>query len=317
MNHLESSFAGKNAFWRYLIMIIIVFAATNTIGALPLLLAIGIKTVSDPDIMSELAADPSSLTPLDLDQNINLLLTVFPFVIGLLAFIVLIKPLNNKSTGIVINGTGSFRWNRFVISALIWLALSAIYLFVCIRLDPSNFSINNATLSLIPLIVVAFLLIPFQASFEEILFRGYLMQGFTVLLRNRLFSLVMTSVLFGLMHGLNPEVAAFGFWTMMPQYILFGLIFGVITILDDGIEAAMGAHTANNIFLLVMNTNESSALQSEALFEQHNIYPWTEFTALLIMGIIVIIILKIIFRWKTFPALLSRVEPGILTDQIV
>jgi hypothetical protein len=33
------------------------------------------------------------------------------------------------------------------------------------------------------------------------------------------------------------------------------MIFGVITMLDDGIEAAMGAHTANNIFLCIMVTN--------------------------------------------------------------
>ena len=72
MNHLESSFTGKNAFWRYLIMIIVVFAATNTIGALPLLLVMGIKAVSDPDIITELATDPSNLAPLGLDQNINL-----------------------------------------------------------------------------------------------------------------------------------------------------------------------------------------------------------------------------------------------------
>ncbi len=298
-------------------MVIVIFAATNTIGALPLLLAIGIKAVSDPDIITEISADPSSLAPLGLDQNVDLILTVFPFIIGLLAFLVLIKPLNNRTIKSVVNGTSSFRWNRFVSSALIWLILSAIYLFVCIRIDPANFSLNNATLTLVPLIIVAFVLIPFQASFEEILFRGYLMQGFTVLLRSRLFSLVITSVLFGLMHGLNPEVETFGFWTMMPQYILFGLIFGIITVLDDGIEAAMGAHTANNIFLIVMNTNESSALQSDALFRQHNIYPWTEFTALLIMGILVIIIMKIIFRWKTFPALFARVEPGLSTDQIV
>ena len=46
------------------------------------------------------------------------------------------------------------------------------------------------------------------------------------------------------------------------------------------------------IFLIVMNTNESSALQSDALFRQHNIYPWAEFVALLIMGILAIIIMK-------------------------
>lgn len=298
-------------------MVIVIFAATNTIGALPLLLAIGIKAVSDPDVITEISADPSSLAPLGLDQNVNLILTVFPFIIGILAFFVLIKPLNNRTLKSVINGTSSFRWNRFISSALIWLTLSAIYLFVCIKTNPSNFSLNNATITLLPLIIVAFVLIPFQASFEEILFRGYLMQGFTVLLKNRIFSLVITSVLFGLMHGLNPEVETFGFWTMMPQYILFGLIFGIITVLDDGIEAAMGAHTANNIFLIVMNTNESSALQSDALFRQHNIYPWTEFTALLIMGILVIAIMKILFRWKTFPALFTRVEKDLRTDQIV
>ena len=91
----------------------------------------------------------------------------------------------------------------------------------------------------------------------------------------------MTSILFGLMHALNPEVKEFGFFTMMPQYILFGLIFGIITILDDGIEAAMGAHAANNIFLSIMVTNSSSALQTPALYEQQNIYPWTEFAGII------------------------------------
>ncbi len=77
--------------------------------------------------------------------------------------------------------------------------------------------------------------------------------------------------------ALNPEVKEYGFLTMMPQYILFGLIFGVITILDDGIEAAMGAHTVNNVFICIMVTNKSSALQTPALYEQKNVFPWTEF----------------------------------------
>ena len=77
---------------------------------------------------------------------------------------------------------------------------------------------------------------------------------------------MMTSVLFGLMHAFNPEVEEFGFFTMMPQYILFGLIFGIVTILDDGIEAAIGAHAANNIFLCIMVTHNSSALQTPAVY---------------------------------------------------
>ena len=99
------------------------------------------------------------------------------------------------------------------------------------------------------------------------------MQGFTAVMKNRWFPLVMTSLMFALMHSFNPEVKEFGFFTMMPQYIVFGLIFGVITILDDGIEAAMGAHAANNIFLCIMVTNKSSALQTPALYVQQQYYP--------------------------------------------
>jgi hypothetical protein len=133
------------------------------------------------------------------------------------------------------------------------------------------------------------------------------MQGFAVMVRNRWFPLLMTSLLFGLMHSFNPEVREFGFFTMMPQYVTFGLIFGVVTIVDDGIEAAIGAHTANNVFLCIMVTHESSALQTPAVYEQHNIYPFTELAALVVTGVIFILILKIIFRWNDFSVLFGRV----------
>jgi membrane protease YdiL (CAAX protease family) len=59
---------------------------------------------------------------------------------------------------------------------------------------------------------------------------------------------------------------------MMPQYVLFGLVFGIITVLDDGIEAAVGAHAANNIFLCIMVT--LTLLPSDAaVYEQQNVYP--------------------------------------------
>jgi membrane protease YdiL (CAAX protease family) len=308
MNHLESSFAGKNAFWRYFVMLLVILAATNTIGAIPLFISMAISSASDPQVFSQLAANPNDLSPLGLDPNMGLAIMIFPFIIGLLAFILLVKPLNGRSIGKVINGTDSFRWNRFLVAALVWTVVSAFYLIINLKLDPTNFSVNNKTLSLITLSLISILFIPFQAAFEEVIFRGYLMQGFAVILKNRFFPLVLTSVLFGLMHAFNPEVKEFGFWTMIPQYVLFGIIFGVITILDDGIEAAMGAHAANNIFLCIMVTNESSALQTQAVFEQHVVYPWTELLTMFIMGVLIIFILKWIFKWKDLSLLFTRTE---------
>jgi membrane protease YdiL (CAAX protease family) len=309
MNHLESSFTGKNAFWRYLIMLAALLTATNTIGGIPLLIAMGVRASDNPDIIVQLAENPNNLTVLGLDSNLYLFTMLFPFFIGLITFILLIKPLNNRNLTCIINGTNGFRWNRFLISALVWLIISAIYLYVYIKFEPLNFEVNNRSMiTLVPLILMSVLLIPFQAAFEEIIFRGYLMQGFAVLARNRWIPLIMTSILFGLMHIMNPEVSEFGFGTMIPQYILFGLIFGLITILDDGIEAAMGAHTANNVFLCIMVTNESSALQTPALYRQIEINPWADLISMLFMGILVIIILGIIFKWKGFSVLLKKLE---------
>ena len=293
-----------------------VFIASNTIGALPLLIGLLLKSFSNPSVLSLISANPNDYSVMDFNSNTMLVVMLFPFIAGLAAFIFLVKPLHSRTVREVINGTSKIRWNRFFISLLIWLGLSVIYFIFYLKLDPQNFTINNTGISIITLAIISIILIPFQASFEEILFRGYLMQGFTVLLGKRWFPLIMTSVLFALMHGLNPEVKEYGFLTMMPQYILFGLIFGIITILDDGVEAAIGAHTANNAFLCIMVTSKSSALQTAALYEQHKLYPWIEFGALMVVGIIFIVILKIIFRWKSFSVLFSDVKKPLNSDPV-
>jgi uncharacterized protein len=313
MNHLESSFSGKNAFWRYLFMVLAVLVASNTIGAIPLFISIGLRSGVDPTVSARLAQNPNDLTVLGVSPNTGLVMMLFPFIVALIALVLLVKPLNGRPLKKIINGTDSFRWNRFFISGLIWLIMSAIYLFGYLKVDPTNFSVNNTSLTLIPLIFISVLLIPFQAAFEEILFRGYLMQGFTVLLNNRFFPLIMTSVLFGLMHGMNPEFKAYGFWIMLPQYVLFGLIFGIMTILDDGIEAAIGAHAANNVFMCIMVTNDSSVLQTPALFVQHNVYPWADLCSMLFMGVLIIVAMNMIFKWNNF----SEIFGWVNRDKIV
>ncbi len=316
MNHLESSFTGRNSLWRYVVMFVAVLLASNTIGAIPLLIAYATRAAANPEVISEIASNPGNLGVLGLDPNLGLFVNLFPFLAGLVIFIILIKPLNGRSFFATINGTGKIRWNRLLVSGFIWLILSAVYFFIYLKLEPSNFTLENTSSTLLVLIAVSVIFIPFQAAFEETLFRGYLMQGFAVITRNRWIPVLITSLLFGLMHAFNPEVKEFGFFTMMPQYVLFGLIFGIITVLDDGIEAAIGAHATNNVFLCIMVTHSSSALQTPAVYQQQTVYPWTEFTALLVTGIIFIVLLRIIFRWGSLSVLLSRVgKPG-APDQV-
>jgi uncharacterized protein len=309
MNHLESSFIGKNNWWRYVIVFVAIFALTNTIGAIPLLISIGISTANDPSILEKISANPNDLSVLDLDPNVYLIEMIFPFIIGLIAFVLLLYPMNGKKFNQVINGNGTFRWKRLFGSAIVWTLFSAIYLFASKKLDPSNYSLLNTSKTLIPLILISVLLIPFQAAWEEIIFRGYLMQGFAVLMKNSWTPVIFTSILFALMHVINPEVKEYGFWSMMPQYLLFGLIFGIMTVMDDGVEAAIGAHAANNAFLSVMLSNKSSVLQTPAVYEQHVYNPGIEFLEMLAMGIVILVIMKLLFKWKGFSLLFRKVRP--------
>lgn len=295
-------------------MFAVVLIVSNTIGAIPLLIAMGLKSGSNPQVFAQFAANPNDYSVIGLNPNLTFIMVIFPFIAGLIAFILLAKPLNNRTLRTTINGTGKIRWSRFFISAAVWMLLSAVYLIFYMKLDPANFQLNSRTGSILIISVISVIFIPFQAAFEEVLFRGYLMQGFAALVRYRWFPVIMTSLLFGLMHAFNPEVKEFGFFTMMPQYMVFGLIFGLVTIFDDGIEAAMGAHTANNVFLCIMVTSESSALQTPALYQQFNIHPWTEFTGLIVTGIIFLLALKTIFRWKDLSLVFEKVGVKNLTQ---
>jgi membrane protease YdiL (CAAX protease family) len=333
MKHIQNSFTGKNSAWRYFVMIGAILLATNSIGAIPLLIGYGIKMVTNPEVITQLAADPQNLSILGYSENLTFFMMVFPFLAGLGAFYFLVKPLHQRNFLQTVTGSSSIRWTRFLVSALVWILFSAAYLFIYKGIDPSIFRLNNTSVTLLNLAILSLLLIPFQATFEEVLFRGYLMQGFTYLAggesRNPikrivvtfagrlLFPLLMTSLLFSLMHAWNPEIKEYGFLTMMPQYLVFGLLFGIITILDDGIEIAAGAHTANNIFLSIMVTNTSSTLQTPALFEQLEIHPWTEFWALLVTSALFFLIMKSFYRWSDIPVLWRKIVPGKNIDQTV
>jgi len=309
MKHLEYAFKGNNSLWRYAVLIFAVFIAANSVGAIPLIVGFAIRTVSDPDAVSRLASNPNDLSQLGFDPNTTLVMLLFPFLAGFVAYILLIKPLNNRTLTGTINGNSTIRWKRIFISALVWIIFSAVYLIAYKGIDPSNFRINNTSVTLLYLIIISILLIPFQASLEEVIFRGYLMQGFAVLLRNRWLPVVITSILFGVLHAWNPEIEEYGFFTMMPQYVMFGLLFGIITVIDDGAEIAIGAHIANNVFLSIMVTNSTSILQTPALFEQLNIDPWLEFAALAITAVAFFIVMKSIYRWENLSIMFKKVLP--------
>jgi len=316
MNHLEAVVKGQNSFWRYLVMLVVVFVFSNIAGSIPLFIIMGIKAATG-QFDSSMAKDAYGLLEsLSIGKNMGLFIMLFPFLIMYLSFAVLLRPLHNRNVATVINGGMPFRWRKMLLAALIWLIFMGGALYYSVSSDPGNFTFNPDLSELPMLILISLLFIPVQSAVEELVFRGYLMQGFSLVVRNRFFPLVVTSILFGLLHSVNPEVKAFGFWIMMPQYICFGLVFGIITIIDDGIEGAIGVHAINNIFLSIMVTTESAALQTGALFSQAEIDPWAEFLNMVIMSTVFLIVYKYLSGGKSFGMIFKKIESDEAGNQI-
>jgi hypothetical protein len=100
------------------------------------------------------------------------------------------------------------------------------------------------------------------------------MQQIGIIAKNRWFPLLMTSVMFGLFHSANPEVAKMGFGVMI-FYIGTGFFLGIMTLMDESLELALGFHLGNNIMAALLITSDFSAIHTDAVFK----YSGTENTS--------------------------------------
>ncbi len=153
------------------------------------------------------------------------------------------------------------------------------------------------------LVFFCLVLFPFQIGFEEYLFRGYFMQQIGILAGNRWFPLIVTSVMFGLLHLGNPEVAKMGGITMI-FYIGTGLFLGIITLMDEGLELALGFHFANNFLAATLVTAEYSTLRTDSLYKYVAQESTTSFyhilVPILIAYPIILIILAKKYKWNNW-----------------
>ena len=90
------------------------------------------------------------------------------------------------------------------------------------------------------------------------------MQGLGIYIGNRWMPLVLTSLLFGLLHIGNPEVGKLGYGIML-YYIGTGFFLGILTLMDEGLELALGFHAANNLFTALLVTANWTAFQTPSV----------------------------------------------------
>ncbi|MBI9052944.1 MAG: CPBP family intramembrane metalloprotease [Bacteroidales bacterium] len=306
--YFTKAFLGKNCWWRYIIMIAIVFVVTQ-LGSIPFSIVAAAQALS-----KGLELNSSNLTDfslLGINSNLGLFLMLIPFAAGLIAFILLIKPLHERSITDTLTGRNKFDFSRFFFAIGVWGGLMIISLIVSYNLNPEDYTVQFNPSQFITLFFISIVFITLQATFEEVIFRGYFQQGLAVLTKNTWIPLIVTSVLFGVMHLTNPEVKEYGVALMLPQYITLGLVFAICVIMDEGLEIAIGVHVVNNVLSSLLVTHDSSVLQTPAILKAEVVDPVFSLYELLIFSGIFLFIISYKYKWGSFKKLFAKITPEV------
>jgi membrane protease YdiL (CAAX protease family) len=207
MNFIETGFKGKNDWWMYVLGIVFVFIGTQ-VGSLPLALVAFFKSEGDLEAFNE--AGKEGFMNMGIDSNVFLFLMIVSFAVGLFGLYLVVKFIHKKKFKWIVTSRDQIDFKRVLFGFVSWGIVSATILCIGIYLEPELYVWNFKPLPFFILLVISLLFLPIQTSTEELLFRGYLMQGLGVLVKNKWFPLLFTSTIFGLLHMANPEIDKIG-----------------------------------------------------------------------------------------------------------
>ena len=240
----------------------------------------------------------------------------FVFLVGPLSVMCLgllfwVKFVHQQSLTSFTTSRSKIDWRRVFFSFTLWGIFLAATITISFYNNPENYVYNFKLIPFLIFFFLAIILIPLQTSFEEYFFRGYLMQGLGLATKSRCFPFIFTSLTFGLMHIANPEVGKMGY-IILIYYIGTGFFLGILTLMDEGLELALGFHAANNLIGALLLTSDWSAFQTHSIFKDAA-EPSAGFDVILPVFIIFPILLFIFskkYGWKNWQhKLFGKIKP--------
>ena len=226
---LDLARRGKNQWWRYVLFValfILVVAVLQFFILQPIDLFLN---------ESFFAAGYNSFV---IDESLSNL----TFIFLLLAFYIVFRLIHQRPFVSLLR-VKRLRWQRIGLSFVVTVALQMGIMAFAGELN--MFMVLGSLGSSIVLVPLILLIYPVQTSAEEIVFRGYALQSLGLITRRAIWPVLISTLLFMLLHA--PGAIGSQFWVAFSYYIAFGWFFAIWTLLDDGMELALGVHAAVNI----------------------------------------------------------------------
>ena len=221
-------------------------------------------------LVAVFATNPS-LGSFDTAGLSNLVFLLLPSIALLLSLGVVTSRIHHRPLRSLVAAGRRVRWRRILSAFGLWLLLSVAFEIAAFLALPQNYHWNFDPARFWPLLLVSVLLIPLQSTAEELLFRGYLLQLMGTKFARPWLGLLTVSLLFGLSHAANPEMQEFGS-AFLALYVGVGLVLGLLTLMDQGLELAIGLHAANNLYAALLVSFPGSVLETPTLVKMSE-YP--------------------------------------------
>ena len=256
---IENVLKVKNDWWRYFIGCLVIFIGTQ-IGSIPFIIAIFSKVGAE----GASKIDQTSMMTVLEDSNLTLFYFLIPYLFGFIGIVLVTKFIHNQTLLSLTTSRKKIDISKIINSFLVACLIILITTISGYLMFPDNYIYNFKLKPFLILSLIVIFLIPIQTSWEEYVFRGYLMQGIGGIIKNKWIPLITTSLLFGFLHYWNPEVMKLGPFLLI-HYVTTGLFLGIVTLMDKGMELALGFHAGNNVLIALLVTADWTVLQTNSV----------------------------------------------------
>ena len=238
--------AEKSGFWRVIVGIVLIlvfwFAWTVVVMSAYVLWQIA-SGLPVPQALQSLGAMIEAGGPVSVLFQLATFAGIWP------GLYVVVRGLHDQPFGTLFSPEARIRWADFGGGLLLAAAFSVATLALALAVVgiPERTAIPPSTwlVAMIPLVFLVFL----QASGEEMIFRGYMLQQLALRVRTPLVWAVLPAVLFGFAHYSGGTALGIG-WHYVLVTATFGLAAAALVWRTGSLAAAMGLHTGMNIFAI-------------------------------------------------------------------
>lgn len=299
-NYVGAAQRGGHSWWRYLLGLAVILFSWLVVGSV--LSIVAVLALGGFDLEAGAAGDVSaflaSFGPVGGYLVVNVAFP--PFLLGVVLAVALIHRRHPRT---LITPRGRISWRRighgFLAWGVPWVLVIGLGQYL---LYPSTFSFGENLSTLAYFVPIALFFTTIQITAEELFFRGYLVQGLSLVSLNRIFLALAAATLFTLPHLLNPEATAGGFLTVFLNYFVAGgLVWVVVSLLDGTTELAIGAHLANNLGNALLINAAGTALVTPALFSVGEFHPTFYALSVLIIAPVFFLLAFKVFGRKARP----------------